>query len=318
MKSAAARRKNLRLDSEVVSMRTCLRLLAIASLILLPHASATAADRPPPDRSLDPAYGEIAKTIRGTDLHSRSARLELSYAERCFVSPTRKSVKTTDGKTAEIALIEVPAVDMPGTDFTMAILMIDGRAVDWASCWTSNRNARQRLCLEDVDGDGFVDVAFQSMKLRTRLRDRRQNRQPDDKRTWLAAYRVTSQGLERIFPVKERTHRLKMSVDNTKGPIAFHVTGLPESLPESEMVECRVSATNTSQHPVDISADQFYPEFDEGGGLLMGGLSNKSGHRPPSSLRPGQTVTQSIALRLDSDVTLRWSFRPKESLLIPP
>ena len=71
-------------------------------------------DRRRPDDTPDPAYGEIAKTIRGTDLRSTSARLELSYAElmnRHFIPPTRKPVKTIEGKPAEIVLIEVPDRD---------------------------------------------------------------------------------------------------------------------------------------------------------------------------------------------------------------
>lgn len=88
------------------------------------------------ERETDPIYRELAKTIRGDDTRSKSARLQLAYAEESNsrrMAPARKAVKTIDGKNAEVVFIRVPANSIPGTDFTMALLLTDGRVVDWAA-----------------------------------------------------------------------------------------------------------------------------------------------------------------------------------------
>ena len=137
------------------------------------------------------------------------------------------------------------------------------------------------------------------------MQDKRQNRRPGDQRIWLAAYSITNKGLKPIFPVKDRTHHLKVSLDDKNGPIRFRIAGLPESLPESEMCECIVSATNISKQPVSLPTDWFFPKTDAGSQML-----NRSTGDPVRSISPGQTVSQTIILRLvgdQDDVHLRWS-----------
>jgi hypothetical protein len=302
-----------------VSMRNFLRLLAAVSLAALLHSSATAADRPPKRRPKprDPIYEEVAKSIRGTDPRSISARLQLHEAEdwNMFDTPPVKgSVKTVDGKSAKVVLFNAPGID---NDFAIVFLLIDGRALDWASCWTCKRYLGQELRLEDVDGDGLVDVAFRAKPGRHGGPvDDRLRQQPGDEREWLAAYKITSTGLKPIFPVRDRVRPFKVVLENANQPVQFRVVGFPESIPENEMCEFVVSATNVSQKPVNFSAERLCPEVD-GGGTAMTYWPDRS----LRSLRPGQTVSQTIALQAadaKEPATLRWSLQPKESLLIPP
>ena len=312
-------------------MRNFLRLLAVASLVLLLHSSATAADRPPKlhDDKPDPIYAEVAKAVRGTDPRSISARLQLHEADdrnMLGTPPVKESVKTVDGKNATVVLFNVPAAGQPGYDFAMAFLLFDGRALDWASCWIPNRYLGQELRLEDVDGDGFVDIAFRAKsgwcggpkddRLRRRPGDKRLHRQPGEERQWLAAYRITGTGLKPIFPVRDRVRPVKTIFENPHQPVRFHVVGLPASIAENEMCEFVVSAANVSQQPLDFSARRLCPQA-EGGGESIGYQQDPS----LRSLRPGQTVSQKVTLRAcdaKEPATLRWSLRPKDSLSIPP
>jgi hypothetical protein len=300
-------------------MRNLLRLLAVASLALLLHSSATAADRPPKQRPepRDPIYQEVAKSIRGTDPRSISARLQLHEAEDSNMfdtPPVKKTVKTVDGKSATVVLFNAPGID---NDFAIVFLLIDGRALDWASCWIYKRYLGQELRLEDVDGDGLVDVAFRAKPgMHGGPADDRLRRLPGDKREWLAAYKITSTSLKPIFPVRDRVRPLKVVLENAHQPVQFRVVGLPQSIAENEMCEFVVSATNVSQQPLDFSARRLCPQA-EGGGESIGYQQDPS----LRSLRPGQTVSQKITLRAcdaKEPATLRWSLQPKESLLISP
>jgi hypothetical protein len=198
------------------------------------------------ERSINPAYGELAKMIHGDDVRSKSARLQLAYAEgwnRHRDLSVWKSVKTLDGKQAEVVFIKVPTCSIPGTDFTMALLLSGGRVVDWASCWTSNREYFQELVLEDVDGDHLPDIGFRGNPGFWAQMDTDINGHAKKKPVWLAAYSVTSTGLKPLIAKRERIHRLVAAPGRVDGPLAFRVTGLPASLPESDLCDCTVSVT---------------------------------------------------------------------------
>ena len=254
------------------------------------------------------------KTIHGDDPRSKSARLQLCYAAEGDIRtfpPVRKPVKTIDGKDAEAVLIKVPAGSIPGTDFSMALLLIDGRAVDWATCWTSNRETKQELTLEDVDGDHVSDIGFRGTEGFWDRLNEAIHKRPRKKPVWLAAYSITSKGLKPIVAPKERIHRLVASPDQAAGPLAFRVTGLPESLGESDLCDCTVSVTNTSKSPVPLASELFFPKF-EGGGMT----SIRPQSKLPASIQPGQTISETIMLRFESDqdvVNLQWSVRPTET-----
>jgi hypothetical protein len=196
----------------------------------------------------DALFRELLQGLPTDTERAKSARLELEYWHKHAWTfawtfpdpPARKSVKTKDGKTAEVVLLRAPAMSMPGEDFSMAFLLVEKRVVDWASCWTYNRTANQDLQLEDVDGDGFLDVAFRASEGWYGLLDKRQHTRPGDKRKWLYAYAITSTGFQSLFPSVDRELKVKLSFDTADPPVKMQVKGLPESLREQQTVECTV------------------------------------------------------------------------------
>lgn len=287
---------------------------ALLVISLLTHGAwSTEGGQPTPEVAPpDPVYAELRKTLRPTDQRSRSALAHLAYAEvwHAEQKPQRVSVKTADGKNAEVVMIEVPAHGMPGYDFSIAFLLVDKRVVDWASCWTYNRIADQRLLLEDVDGDGFVDIAFRAEKGFWGLQDERQNRRPGDARTWLAAYSINSKGLKPIFHVHERMHRLKPWFHTGNRRLQLHVVGLPQSLAESEMCECTVSLKNSSQRAVELAPGWYFPDVVSAGCQM----SLPRRENPAKKVEPGETVSATILLRLtgtNDSLTLEWNVAPK-------
>jgi hypothetical protein len=252
---------------------------------------------------------------------AKSARLELEYWHNdhyCFLDPpVRKSVKTKDGKAAEVVFLSLPAHTMPGTDFSMAFLLVEKRVVDWASCWTYNRTANQKLQLEDVDGDGFLDVAFRASEGWCGLQDKRQHTRPGGKRKWLYAYAITTTGFQSLFPSVDGELKVKLSYDTAEQPVRLQVKGLPDPLREQRMVECTLSATNTSKNDLAISDKWFILAFQNAGYLMMYGPSDK---RPV--LKPGETISQVVRLIIEGkegekEVGLRLSFVPSSSASAP-
>jgi hypothetical protein len=298
----------------LIALRNAAQLaLLVATLALLAHvALAVHAVRSGAEEQTDPVSEEIRATLRGTDQRSRSAIAQLDYASKWGSrrrKPTRRPVKTADGKAAEVVMFEVPSMSMPGHDFSIAFLLIDKRTVDWASCWTYNRTATQELLLEDVDGDGFLDLAFRAKNGFWGLQDERQHRRPGDARIWLAAYSINSKGLKPIFVNKDRSHHLKPWLHSGNLPVVLRVSGLPQSLPESEMCECTISATNTSKKAVELAPGWFIPEAIPSCGLLVAQVSD----RAPEKIGPGGTITYRVVLHLTGDderVTLQWSLSP--------
>ena len=169
--------------------------------------------------------------------------------------------------------------------------------------------------LEDVDGDHVPDIGFRGNpgfwdSLNADIHKRRKR-----KPVWLAAYSLTNKGLRPIVARKERVHRLQIAEDKAAGSLVFSVTGLPDSLPESDLCDCTASVTNSSQAPIPISSEQFFPQFD-GGGMV----SIRPHAKLPAPLQPGQTLAETIVLRLAGDqdtVTLRWGERRSRNSVAP-
>jgi hypothetical protein len=266
------------------------------------------------ESAADAVYNELAAGLPMNGQRANSARLELEYwhehAWKFWETPVRKAVTTKDGKAAEVVFLIAPAMGMPDTDFSMAFLLVDKRVVDWASCWTYNRTARQKLMLEDVDGDGSADVAFRAREGLWGQSDKRQHRLQGDERKWLYAYAVTADGFQSLFPDTERDLKVNLSYDTADQPVALQVKGLPESLRERQMVECTLSAKNTSDTNVAIEpAEWFSMKIDKAGYFMS--------TRPPDKrtvLKPGETVSQLIRLYVvgvaEEEVTMRWKFVP--------
>jgi hypothetical protein len=143
---------------------------------------------------------------------ARAARLELKYwYDHLSIVPTvvpdRQNVTTKDGTTREIVFLRSSAMSMPGTDFSMALLLNDRNVIDWVSCWTYNRTANHTPLLEDIDGDGFLDVAFESHDGWRGNLDKRKHTQPGSNRTWLYAYSIGANRLNSIFPTTDHNVR---------------------------------------------------------------------------------------------------------------
>jgi hypothetical protein len=257
-------------------------------------------------------YVEINKTLPRDGQRAKSARLELDYwyhSELWLKSVLRKSVKTKDGKAAEVLLLEAPAAGMPGQDFSMAFLLVDRRVVDWASCWTYNRTAQQELQLEDVDGDGVLDLAFRGKDGFGPFRDKRGHTRPGDPRIWLYAYAITSKGFQSLFPATDRTVRVQVAYDTAGQPVKLQVTGLPESMREYQMYEGKISATNTSEHELAIEPGKWFDfEIDKAGSFMTYRLPDRR-----NVIKPGETVTQTVRFFLDAaeeGATVRLRFVP--------
>jgi hypothetical protein len=273
-------------------------------------AGTPAAPRKSPDVDDEVVYRELIRTLPTKGQRARSARLELEYWHKAPLTrpPVRKPVKTPDGKTAEILMLHVPADGLPGIDFSMAFLLVRGRVVDWASCWTYNRTAEQEIRLEDVDGDGFPDLAFRASKGWFGLHDKRQHTRPHDKRVWLYAYRMSSKGFESIFPRTDRDLRVRLAYDTAGQPVTLRVEGLPRSLRENRLYDCTVSATNTSKRELVIEAGTWLTLEAEEASRLDGSAWRER----RTVLKPGGTLSQRVGLLVwdarENVLTLRCRF----------
>ncbi len=294
-------------------MRTLLLMAVIATWSVEPISAAEPDGMSRPSVR-DATFKELSDGLSKRGQRAISARHELGYWYKeskwdCFNSPIRQPVKTKDGKAAELIFLAAPAMSMPGTDFSMAFLLVDKCVVDWACCWTYNRTANQELLLEDVDGDGFSDVAFRASAGCWGLLDERQRSRPGDKRKWLYAFAVTATGFQSLFPSTDRDLKVKLAYDTADEPVVLQVKGFPESLREQQMVECTLSATNTSSKGVPIKpAEWFRVEVDKAGYFMTYGPQDNR-----TVLSPGETVSQSVFLVVEAteqDITMRWKFVP--------
>src|SRR5262249_22618734 len=120
-------------------MRTTIFVAAFASFIPLAYAD----DEPKKSGDRNTLYEELKRALPDDSQRARTARLELDYWNnnhfRFLSQPVRRSLNTKDGKAAEVVLLNAPSASMPGTEFSMALLIIDKRVVDTVSCWTYNR-----------------------------------------------------------------------------------------------------------------------------------------------------------------------------------
>jgi hypothetical protein len=262
----------------------------------------------------DVIFRELSAQLPSRGERAASARLELQYWRQNFFSPAvRKLVKSKDGKTVEIVLLEAPADSMPGEAFSMALLVVDKRVVDWASCWTYNRTANQELLLEDVDGDGFLDVAFRASAGAFGLVNKRHHGRTGDKRKWLYAYRITTKGFESIFPVLERDLTIVLSFDSSNQPVKLELRGLPQLLRERRLVECTLTATNLSKTGIPIQPGAWFTiETPKAGCFMTYETPDKS-----TVIKPGKSVSQTLRLFIEESEKespeIRWKFVPAPS-----
>jgi hypothetical protein len=293
-----------------------MRILILATAALTSWLVPTTAQDPAgpsKESAADAIFKELAAGLPKEGQRAISARLELEYWHNndwgFLTPPVRKPVKTRDGTAAEIVFLDAPARGMPDHAFSMAFLLVDNRVVDWVSCWTYNRTAIQELLLEDVDGDGFPDVAFRASDGCWGLLDKRQHSRPGDKRKWLYAYAITAKGFQSLFPNTERDLKVKLACDPADQPVVLQVKGLPEPLRERQLVECTLSVTNTSDKELAIKPGKwFHMDMNKAGYFMMFGSPDKR-----SVLKAGETISQVIRLQVEgteAEVTVRWTFVP--------
>ncbi len=127
---------------------------------------------------------------------------------------------------AEAVLLQSPSMSLPGTDFSMAILLVDKRVTDWASCWAYNRTASQELMLEDVDEDGTPDLSFRASAGWWGLQDKRKKARPGEKRAWIDAYAIGSKGLKSLFPRNEPEFHTKVKIEGGDTAVTLRVEGM--------------------------------------------------------------------------------------------
>ena len=266
-------------------------------------------------------YNAVLRTLPKGGARAKTARLELDYWLRDWrdgplirfwsAPPRRISVTTTDGKPADVICLDVQTMMMPGQEFSMAFLLIDQRVVDWASCWTYNRTASQRLLLEDVNDDGFVDVAFRVDRGPWGL-DERAHRRPGDDKAWLYAYSITAKGLQSIFPNMAKQYRLKVVCDASSKDLDLKVVGVPSAATDYQLFEFTVYATNKSERDMAIwPAEWFDLSIADTLGYFYGPRGDPDRREV---LKPGETVSQSRTLYVvgtKDEHTLNFKFTPQ-------
>jgi hypothetical protein len=78
-----------------------------------------------------------------------------------------------------------------------AILLVEGKFVAGKVFWAVNAEATYQVLIEDLDGDGFVDLGF---TCEAAVNWRPTERLKGDPRDWLGAYTIESDGLKPMLP----------------------------------------------------------------------------------------------------------------------
>jgi hypothetical protein len=257
-------------------------------------------------------YEELKAALPKDGGRAMSARLELDYWYKhggLIDTHERTAVATIEGNAAEVVFLTVDIPSSHGIAFSMAILLVDKRAVDWASCWTSNRTEHQQLLLQDVDGDGKPDVAFRTRNWGELIDERLYGRSHDAR--WLYAYRVTSKGFLSLLPNRDREVKMDVSCDTADQPVALQVKGIPETLRERQLVECTLSLTNQSDKELAIEPGKWFAHDEKkNGGIRLMAYSVVDRR---VALKPGETVSQAIRFYIeskDAEVKLCWKYVP--------
>jgi hypothetical protein len=265
-------------------MRTTVILALLACGVL----ARAAAPPNPPSQTDEALREELLEALRREGAKADSARVALDYWWQCPMrcwgarKPTRKRIRTVDGKAAEVIVLDAPSSGLPGMGFAVAFLRVDGRVVDSASCWSFSQ---QDVLLEDVDQDGCLDLAFRAPS-GVGLAYRPLYTRPNDKREWLDAYAITSAGFRSLFPQTARTITLQVKCDTRGLPVRLRVEA-PRSAREDEFFRCRVSVTNASRKDLTIEPGSWF-RLDEA--AICGPVD------PRVTLRPGETVSQDVRM----------------------
>lgn len=105
------------------------------------------------------AIHEINRSLELTNPEHRVLFESLQDYGWLFSSMDRRQVGTPDDKT-EVILFQNDIIMIPGRDESLAVLLSDGKLLDFVSRQTSTRSESHHVMLEDVDCDGVLEVAF--------------------------------------------------------------------------------------------------------------------------------------------------------------
>jgi hypothetical protein len=263
-------------------------------------------------------YKELAAKLPKAKPEARPAKHELKrwHDEQWpFRYASRHAVRTKDGLPAQVLFIVAPSLGMPGEDFSMAFLLVNDQVVDCVSCRTWNRTATHELQLEDVNGDGLPDVAFRYSDGWWGPGDKRRHTRPGDKRAWLYSYTITSTGFKSIFPGGDRKLRIKHVYEPNSQAVMLRAETFPLPLREGRMVECTVTAKNTSKEAINLTSRSWVDVQAQDGVIDQVFLQRDR----PRTIRPGETVVRKFILVLSAkgdEITLTWNFAPQRSALL--
>lgn len=292
------------------TLRTFLLCSAIAVCSLVQVIAEEPADKSETTES-EIIFRELSAGLPKDTERAKSARLELEYWHGSSrKSAIRQSVKTKDGKNVEVFFLNDLTYSLPGYAFSLAFVTVENRVIDWASCWTSTRSARQKLQLEDVDKDGFLDVAFQADKGFFGLRDQRVHSRPGVEGKWFYAYSLSGQGFQSLFPSTTREVTVRVSYDTANQPVTLEVKDLPKLLRVYQLIECTITATNTTENNLALNPDGWFALESKHGGYVM---TCKRSDR--QTLKPKESISQSVQLVVtepEHDFDVQWKFVPNE------
>jgi hypothetical protein len=258
-------------------------------------------------------YQFVARSLEAQGTRAKSGLLDLKYwrgSRRMHSSCVRHAIRGKDSRQLEVVLLEAPAGDWPNYDFGVAFLVSNGRVVDWKACWTYRRTAllSQALMVEDVDGDGFVDVAFRMGPGASPGRDELRHSRPRDPREWWHVYAMTSDGFRSLFPGDDQQHRLKVAYESSGAPVELHADGVPSRLGDNELFSCTIRLTNVSKSDLKIQPGGWFDvEARPPGGIVV---TYENPDRR-TVIKPHESVSQSVQIHLrpaGEVATLLWKF----------
>lgn len=253
----------------------------------------------------DPVLQMLVNVIEQGDDHAQNARIPLEdwNSNRIFNFSNIESrfVKTRDGTRAELVILMASTMSMPGQEFAMGLLLVEGKAVDWKAYGTSSRVARPELKLLDVNRDGFVDLVARFRPGFWRSGDMTGY-----------AFSIQSDGFQEIRDYHPTAIEPTVDFDAGQFPVDLSVAGFPRTVNDFQNVVCTISARNTSDRPIEIGHRKWLEvDVDGCGGYGWRVLQQDRVEWLP----PAATITTKIRLELDDfhedrSCAIHWLFIP--------
>jgi hypothetical protein len=273
-------------------------LVAAIFLVIQMHAAlGFQASSTTKELGLKEAYQKVLVGLPKSGDRAVSSKLALKHLMPFPAPPAiLTSVKTKDAKAAEVLFLISPSTTWPGSDCYVAYLFVDAQIVDSAMCWSYNRLPKCKLLLEDVNGDGSLDVVCRS----------------GDNRSYLLECEITSRGFESIYPKTDGAHSIKISYVTDDKRMTLQSIVAPKAEHGYQLLDCTLSAKNISSKNVAIEPGNWYRVTIESASYSS---LQKSETDKRTILKPGETISQGIwiLVRGDAkDLNIQWKFVPKK------